>query len=100
MPTRYSFREEVLEKQYAIPLDLKTRENARKVDSPKKADRKQFVREIIALLAIIATIIVWYLVLLMREPTPQKKGGDTHADRNCFNTEQCQTVIHDDAVGV
>jgi|ERR1039457_782267 hypothetical protein len=99
---KYPFREEVLAKQYAIPLDLKTRENStlKNEDGLCKSDWMQFLRENITLLAIFALVAVIFMVLLFCEPTPHKKGGDAHAGSRCFIAEGIQSNSQDDAAGV
>jgi hypothetical protein len=98
---KYPFREELLARQYAIPLHLKTHENSQNKDGLCKTDQKQLVREIITLLAIIALIAVMFLFLLLLEPTPhKKKGGATHACADCFAAEWSQAIHRYDTAGV
>jgi hypothetical protein len=86
---KYPFREEVLAKQSAIPLDFKTRgiSTIKNNDGLCNTDQKQFVREVITFLSIIALVAVMFMVLLLCEPTPHKKGGGTYAGRN-FEAER------------
>ena len=99
---KYPFREEVLAKQYAIPLDLKTREKLtfKNDDGLCKSDWMQFLRENFTLLAIFALVAVIFMVLLLCEPAPHKKGGDAHAGSHCFIAEGIRSSSQDDAAGV
>ena len=99
---KFPFREQILAEQYALPLDLKPRETStfKNEDGLCKSDWMQFLRENITLLAIFALVAVIFMVLLLCEPTPHKKGGDAHAGSRCFIAKGIQSNSQDDAAGV
>ena len=91
---RFPFRGQMLAEQYVLPHDLKTRVNStsKNEDGLCKSDRMQFLRENFTLLAIFALVAVIFMVLLLCEPTPHKKGGDAHAGSRCFIAERIRST--------